>query len=215
MMRLYGYYRSSAAYRVRIAVNLKGLDVEHVPVNLVRDGGEQHDTDYRHLNPQGLVPLLVVDGRPISQSLAIIEHLDELHRKPPFLPSDAHDRATVRAMALAIACDIHPLNNLRVLNRLGDQLAADKEARKIWYRHWGEIGLGALEDMVKAAGAKGRFCYGDRPGLADICLVPQMYNARRFACDLSNCPTLQTIDAACRALPAFAGAAPENQPDAP
>lgn len=213
MMRLYGYYRSSAAYRARIAVNLKGLDVEHVSVHLVRDGGEQHKKDYLDLNPQGLVPLLIHDGQPISQSLAIIEYLDEVFPDPPFLPAGPGDRAQVRAMALAIACDIHPLNNLRVLNRLGDQFDADKDAKRAWYAHWIATGLTALEDMVK--GASGRFCFGDRPGLADICLVPQVYNARRYDCDLDGCPTLVAIDEACRAMPEFADAAPENQPDAP
>jgi maleylpyruvate isomerase len=212
MLKLHGYFRSSAAYRCRIALNLKGLAHETASVHLTKDGGQQNAPTYRALNPQALVPTLEHDGKVITQSVAIIEYLDEIHPEPPLLPGDAERRARIRAFALAIACDIHPINNLRVLNYLKGPLQQAQTAVDAWYRHWVETGLAACEALLPATAS--RFCFGGRPTLADICLVPQMYNARRFNCDLSGMPRLVAIDASCRTLPAFAGAAPEAQPDA-
>jgi maleylacetoacetate isomerase len=212
-MRLYSYFRSSAAYRVRIALALKKLDAEILPVHLLRGGGEQLGPIYRKLNPQALVPTLETEAGALTQSLAIIEYLEEMHPQPPLLPRDPYERARVRAFALVIACDIHPLNNLRVLNKLRADLSADQAAIEAWYCHWITLGLGALETMVSdRAGAKG-VCFGDGPGLADICLVPQMANARRYACDLSAMPKLMAIDTALRQRPEFRAAAPEAQAD--
>ncbi|MEE3626121.1 maleylacetoacetate isomerase [Nitrospirillum sp. BR 11752] len=217
LLTLYTYFRSSAAYRVRIALNLKGLTAEQVPVHLLRDGGEQLKPDYLALNPQGQLPTLAVtdDSRfhLLTQSLAIVEYLDEVHPIPPLLPADPILRAQARAVALAIACDIHPLNNLRVQKYLKGEMGVDEERAGRWVRHWMETGLAAVEAMVRPHA--GRFCVGDTPGLADLTLVPQMFNARRFNADLSACPTLVAIDAAARDLPAFADAAPERQGDAP
>ncbi|MDO4682429.1 MAG: maleylacetoacetate isomerase [Lautropia sp.] len=212
-MKLYTYFRSSAAYRVRIALNLKGLPYESVPVHLVRDGGEQRQPAYRALNPAGLVPALVDQGEVLTQSLAIIEYLDEQHPTPALLPEGALDRARVRALAQTIACDTHPLNNLRVLQYLGKVLGADEAARQAWYRHWVAEGLGAVERLLAADPRTGDFCHGNAPGLADCCLVPQVFNARRFDCDLSGMPVIQRIVARCESLPAFQQAAPEQQPD--
>lgn len=212
-MQLYSYFRSSAAYRVRIALNLKGLSYEYKPVHLLKDGGQQLSPEYRRLNPNALVPSLVDGDQVLTQSLAIIEYLEELHPQPPLLPADPAGRARVRAIAQTIACDIHPLNNLRVLKYIKGTLGASEEAKNEWYRHWVQQGLAALEAMLDSP-ATGRYCHGDTPTLADLCLVPQMANARRFDCDLSRVPTLVRIDAACRALPAFADAAPDKQPDA-
>jgi maleylacetoacetate isomerase len=212
-MKLYDYFRSSAAYRVRIALNLKGVTPERAFVHL-RHGAQRGD-DYLALNPQGLVPSLVTgDGDVLTQSLAIIEWLDETHPKPPLLPSDAAGRARVRALALAIACDIHPLNNLRVLNYLTGTLGATDAQKNGWYRYWCDVGLEALETQLARETATGAFCHGGTPSLADICLVPQLANARRVDLDLAPYPTLLSIEAACMALPAFAAAAPSKQPDA-
>ena len=212
-MKLYDYFRSSAAYRVRIALNLKGVTPERAFVHL-RHGAQRGD-DYLALNPQGLVPSLVTgDGDVLTQSLAIIEWLDETHPKPPLLPSDAAGRARVRALALAIACDIHPLNNLRVLNYLTGTLGATDAQKNGWYRYWCDVGLEALETQLARETAAGAFCHGGTPSLADICLVPQLANARRVDLDLAPYPTLLSIEAACMALPAFAAAAPSKQPDA-
>ncbi len=211
-MKLYTYFRSSAAYRVRIALNLKNVDYDPVFVHLRR--GEQSAPGYLGLNPQGLVPTLVDGDRVLVQSLAIIEYLDETRPDPPLLPHDPAGRARVRGLALAVACDIHPLNNLRVLACLRGPLGIERARRDDWYRHWVAAGFGALERMLADAPETGRFCQGDAPGLADICLVPQVYNARRLKVDLAPHPTIRRIDAACRDLPAFAAAAPENQPDA-
>lgn len=210
MTRLYTYFRSSAAYRVRIALNLKGMDYDAVPVHLVKEGGQQKKPDYLALNPQGLVPALDVDGHVLTQSLAIMEYLDETRPSPPLLPADPLGRARVRAIAQAIACDIHPVNNLRVLQYLSATLGVDQGGKDAWYRHWVQIGLAAVEDMLSG---EGDFCHGDQPGLADCCLVPQVFNARRFKCDLSVLPKIVAISERCAALPAFAKAAPENQPD--
>lgn len=213
-MQLYGYFRSSAAYRVRIALNLKGLSYEYVPVHLLKEGGQQLSETYRALNPAALVPTLVDDGAALGQSLAIIEYLDETRPEVPLLPADALGRARVRGLAQAVACDTHPLNNLRVLKYLKHTLAVSEEAKNEWYRHWVGVGLAALEQMLAGSDATGRFCHGDSPTIADLCLVPQVYNARRFGCDLSDYPTIERIDAACGELQAFIDAQPQNQPDA-
>jgi maleylacetoacetate isomerase len=213
-VKLYGYFRSSAAYRVRIALNLKGLAWESEPVDLRPPANAQRSPAFLALNPQGLVPVLVDGERVITQSLAIIEYLDEVRRTPPLLPAAAADRAQVRAFALAIACDIHPLNNTRVLGYLRAQLGADEAAVSAWYAHWVTRGLHALEAQVARLGSDGRHMFGDSVTLADVCLVPQIYNARRFNCDLAPCPTLVSIGAHLETLPAFARAAPEAQPEA-
>jgi len=212
-MKLYDYFRSSAAYRVRIALNLKGLAPERAFVHLRR--GAQRADDYLAVNPLGLVPSLVTDGGEVlTQSLAIIEWLDETHPQPPLLPPDAAGRARVRALALAIACDIHPINNLRVLNYLTGTLGATEAQKNGWYRYWCDVGFEALETQLAREKATGAFCHGGSPTIADICLVPQLANARRVELDLSLYPTLLRIEAACNALPAFAAAAPSKQPDA-
>jgi maleylacetoacetate isomerase len=212
-MKLYDYFRSSAAYRVRIALNLKGLAPERTFVHLRR--GAQRADDYLALNPQGLVPALVTDnGAVLTQSLAIVEWLDETHPRPPLLPADANGRARVRSIAQSIACDIHPLNNLRVLNYLTGTLGATEAQRDGWYRYWIDLGFEALEKRLAGERATGRFCHGDAPTLADVCLVPQVANARRFNVGLAPYPTIVRIDAACSELAAFADAAPSKQPDA-
>ncbi|OEY66044.1 maleylacetoacetate isomerase [Marinobacter sp. X15-166B] len=214
MTTLYGYFRSSAAYRVRIALNLKGLSYDQVPVNLVK--GEQHGDANRARNPQGLVPSLVVeDGQVLNQSLAICEYLNEKHPEKPLLPADAEGRVRVRSLAQIVACEIHPLNNLRVLKYLVGEMNATEEAKLAWYRHWIAEGFTALEAMLSREAGSGDFCHGDTPTLADLCLVPQVYNAERFECDLTPYPRIQEIATNCRALPAFAQAAPEAQTDAP
>jgi maleylacetoacetate isomerase/maleylpyruvate isomerase len=213
-MKLYTYFRSSAAYRVRIALNLKGLPWEAAPVHLVRGGGEQRLPAYLTLNPAGLVPTLEDEGQVLTQSLAIIEYLDETRPEPALLPGSAAERARIRAIAQAIACDIHPLNNLRVLRYLSRELGVSEEQKTAWYRHWITLGLGAVEAMLANDARAGRFCHGDTPTLADCCLVPQMFNARRFDCDLSAMPTVRRIAETCEALDAFRLAAPASQPDA-
>jgi maleylacetoacetate isomerase len=214
-LRLYGYWRSSAAYRVRIALNLKGLAYESVPVHLIRDGGEQHSPEFAATSPQRLVPVLQHGERHIRQSLAIIEYLDELWSEPPLLPATPRDRARARALALLVACDIHPLNNLRVLQYLEREFNAPQSERDVWVRHWIVEGLQAFEALLVEDLSRGAFCEGDTPGIADCCLIPQLYNARRFGVDLAPFPTLREIEAGCLALPAFDAARPEHQPDAP
>lgn len=204
---LYDYYRSSAAYRVRIALNLKGIDYESRPVNLA--GGDQKRADYRAVNPQGLVPMLEIDGEQLTQSLAIIAYLDLKFPNQPLIPASASARAHVLALSLTIACDIHPLNNLRVLHYLRDELAEEQEVRDSWYRHWITEGFTALEALAKEKA--GSFLCGDAPTLADVCLVPQMYNARRFDVPLESYPTLLKADANASALPPFAAAHPDRQ----
>lgn len=214
MLQLYSYFRSSAAYRVRIALNLKGLPFEYIPVHLLKDGGQQHAADYQRINPAELVPALVEDGHAITQSLAIMEYLDETHPEPALLPRDALGRARVRALAQSIACEMHPLNNLRVLQYLERDLKLDETAKNTWYRHWVTVGFTALEAMLANNPNTGIFCHGDTPGLADCCLMPQILNARRFDTPLDPFPTILRIETTCLALDAFAKAAPQLQPDA-
>ncbi len=211
-MKLYTYYRSSAAYRVRIALNLKGIQYESVPVNLLP--GAHRQPEYLGRNPQGLVPALEDDGAVIGQSLAVIEYLEESHPQPPLLPRSALDRARVRSMALAIACDVHPLNNLRVLNYLRSPLGQDEAAVDTWYRHWIAEGFRGLEEEVRRWSGDGHHMFGTQVTLADVCLVPQMFNARRFKCNIEPFSTLRAICAHLETLPAFARAAPAAQPDA-
>ncbi|MFZ6798228.1 maleylacetoacetate isomerase [Undibacterium sp. Di24W] len=217
-MQLYSYFRSSASYRVRIALNLKGIECEQLPVHLVKDGGEQFSEQYRTINPEALVPALVDsengDEHVISQSLAILEYLEEKYPQFALLPMDSADRAYVRALSLSIACDIHPVNNLRVLKYLSANFAATDEQKNAWYRHWCELGLSAIEQRLAQGGRSGNFCFGDRPGMADCCLIPQVYNAQRFKCDLSAMPKILEINERCLALDAFDRAAPGNQADA-
>ena len=214
MLTLHNYFRSSAAYRVRIAMNLKGLDYDYVPVHLTRDGGMQFKEPYKSLNPQQLVPLLDDDGFQISQSLAIIEYLDERFPNTRLLPDSPEGRARVRQIALAISCDIHPLQNLRVLKYLTGTLGASEESKTQWIHHWLSEGLAALEADLSRAPTRGRFCFGDTPSMADCTLVPQMFSAARFNVDTVPYPTLRAIYAACEAIPAVAAAHPSRQMDA-
>ena len=211
---LYGYFRSSAAFRARIALNLKGIKPENRFVHLLKDGGQQHAPGYARVNPQELIPTLLHDGHTIGQSLAIIEYLDEVRLEPPLLPRDPAGRARVRQLAYAVACDIHPVNNLRVLLHLRDTFGADETARAEWQRHWIALGFAALETLLAGSPETGTFCHGDAPTLADICLVPQMANARRVNTNLAPYPTLVRIEETALAHPAFDAALPKNQPDA-
>ena len=211
-MKLYTYFRSSAAYRVRIALNLKGVDCELVPVDL--RPGAHRQPDYLALNPQGLIPALEDGGAVIGQSLAVIEYLEETHPHPPLLPRSPLDRARVRSLALNVACDMHPLNNLRVLNYLRGPLGQEQAAVDTWYRHWITEGFRGLEEEAKRASGDGRHMFGTQVTLADVCIVPQMFNARRFKCNVEPFPTLRAICAHLEALPGFARAAPGAQPDA-
>lgn len=218
-LTLYTYWRSSAAYRARIALALKSLTFTSVPKHLLRDGGEQKRPDYLALNPQGLVPALVDDGFVVPQSLAICEYLEEIHPEPRLLPGSARDRATIRGMALAIACDTHPLNNLPVVGYLRREFAADDAAVQRWMSHWIHRGFSALERWVETCAGpdlapdRHCYCYGAQVTLADVCLVPQMYNARRFAVDLAAFPRLVAICRHLENLPPFVAARPEAQPD--
>ena len=211
---LYSYWRSSAAFRVRIALNLKGLHYETRAIHLLREGGEQHSPAYAALNPQELVPTLLDGERVLTQSMAILEYLDETRPQPSLLPADAAGRARVRALAQVVACDIHPIGNLRVLQWIDSQFHADDEQKSVWMRHWVSTGLHALETMLTSSKDTGRYCHGDTPGLADACLVPQVYNARRWKVPLGDYPTILRIDATCATLDAFHNAMPEQQPDA-
>lgn len=212
-LQLFTYYRSSAAYRVRIALALKQLDYKQLPVNLLK--GDQKQETYLKVNPQGLVPALATAEGTITQSLAIIEYLEETHSELPLLPSKAIDRAYVRSMAYQIAMEIHPLNNPRITQFLLLEIDVSKAQKLHWYRHWIDIGFAALERRLTLSGSNGRFCFGDAVSLADICLIPQVYNALRFDCPLQDYPTIGAIYDYCYQLPAFAAASPEAQPDYP
>lgn len=211
-MKLYGYFRSSASYRVRIALNLKGVDAQQVPVNLRE--GEQKAAGYQGINPQGLLPSLQHDGHILTQSLAIMEYLEECFPEPAILPDDPSERARVRALSQVIASDISPLNNLGVLKYLKDDLNVTDEQKDAWYRHWIEKGFSALESLLANSEHTGNFCHWDSPTMADCCLVPQVFNARRFGCPLEAYPTILRIDAICAQHPAFAKAHPSEQQDA-
>lgn len=212
---LYSYWRSSAAYRVRIALNLKKLPYTIRPVHLVRDGGQQHQESYRKLNPQELVPTLLHGELVVRQSLAIIEYLDETWPEVPLLPATPAARARARGMADLVACDIHPIGNLRVLQYLGQECGMPQAQREQWSRHWIEQGFKALEAVLDEDPSRGRFCCGEAPGLADICLVSQMYNALRWGVDMQAFPSINAVYTACQELDAFQQAAPEAQPDVP
>ena len=214
MMKLYSYWRSSAAYRVRIALNLKGLEHEIVPVNMLKDGGEQLGDAYKQINPQGLVPTLVDGDITLTQSLAILEYLEEQYSRVNLLPGNTGDRARVRQFAQLTACDIHPLNNLRVLKYLKQGLNIADDAKDAWYRHWIMLGFEAFENSLVKAKSTGPYCLGAEVTLADLCLIPQMYNAHRFDVPLEAYPTLCAIEQACLELDAFKQASPEKQIDA-
>jgi maleylpyruvate isomerase len=213
-MKLYSYFRSSAAFRVRIALNLKGLDYDYAPVHLLRDGGEQLKPEYRELNPDGIVPTLVDGNDVLTQSIAIIEYLEETHPEPALLPGTALDRAFIRSVALQVACEIHPIDNLRVLKYLKHTLKVGEEAKDTWYRHWLETGFNSLEKRLANDPRVGALCFGNTPTLADLCLVPQVFNARRFNIDMSRYPTIQRIADHAGQIDAFVRAAPGQQPDA-
>jgi maleylpyruvate isomerase len=213
-MKLFTYFRSSAVFRVRIALNLKGVSYEPVTVDIRAAASEQQKPEYLALNPQGLVPALATEGTTLAQSLAIIEYLEEEYPAPPLLPPTAVERARVRSMALAVACDIHPLNNLRVTNYLRDRMDQDDDSIKAWCRHWIAAGFGALEEEARHLSGDGRHMFGSSVTIADIVLVPQMYNARRLKCDIAPYPTLRATSSHLESLPPFARAAPEAQPDA-
>ena len=211
-MKLYSYFRSSAAYRVRIALNLKGLPAEIVPVHLVKNGGEQHSAEYRQLNASELVPTLIDDTFALSQSLSILEYLDEKYPEPALLPKQIQQRALIRAFSQNIACDIHPLNNLRVLQYLQNVFALSEGEKSTWYKHWIELGMRSLEAQLTES--NGQFCFGEQATFADCCLIPQVYNAKRFNIDVSTFPKIESIYQHCMTLDAFQQAAPEAQIDA-
>lgn len=213
-IHLYSYFRSSASYRVRIALHLKGQSYDTVPVHLVNNGGEQFAPAFSALNPQSLVPVMEAEGHHFTQSLAMLEYLEERFPTPPLLPAGLAERAMVRQIAQEIACDIHPLNNLRVLRMLTKELGLDDTVKQQWIEHWIKLGFAALEAQLVTSTQRGRFCFGDTPTMADCCLVPQVFNARRFNVDMTPYPTLVAIDAACQELQAFQLAAPGVQPDA-
>jgi len=212
MIKLYSYFRSSAAYRVRIALNLKALPYESIPVHLLNNGGEQHSAHYKSINPMKLVPSLVDGEQVFTQSLAIIEYLEEAYPDTTsLLPDEVNVRANIRAISQMIACDIHPVNNLRVLQYLNNQLDIDETHRNDWYKHWITVGFDALEKVL--AKQPGKFCIGDTPTMADCCLIPQIYNAKRFHVHLDDYPHILSVYSSCKELPAFVQAEPEKQPD--
>ena len=214
-MKLYSYFRSSASFRVRIALALKGLSYDYLPVHLVKDGGQQFAAEFKAMNPAALVPVLQDDdGGVLTQSLAIIEYLEETRPNPPLLPADPAGRARVRSLALSIACEIHPLNNLRVLGYLTKTLGVTEDQKNAWYRHWVETGLATVEAMLANDPRTGSFCHGEAPTLADVLLVPQIFNAQRFNCRLDHVPTVMRIHQRCLTVPAFAASVPAEQPDA-
>lgn len=214
MLKLYTYFRSSAAYRVRIALNLKGLAYQSVPVHLLKSGGEHLQDDYRAINPGAMLPSLQDGDAILTQSLAILEYLEEVYPDSALLPADPLGRARVRALALTVACDIHPINNLRVLKYLGGTLQLSEQAKTEWYRHWVRQGLAIIETHLARDPQTATFCHGDTPTLADCCLIPQVFNAQRFQVDVSAYPTIAAIHARCSGLPAFIAAHPAQQPDA-
>lgn len=211
---LHSYFRSSAAYRVRIALGLKGIAYDQCPVHLLRDGGQQRSDQFRQINPQGLVPVWDDGNGPLAQSLAIMEYVDDTHGGIRLLPGDPYMRARIRQFSLAVACDIHPVNNLRVLKYLTERLGITEAEKTAWIRHWVTDGLAALEAMLAAEPSRGRFCFGDGPTMAECCLVPQLFNARRFGIALDAYPLLAAVDAQCQELDAFQNAHPMQQPDA-
>lgn len=208
-MKLYDYYRSTTCYRVRIALNIKNINYEKINIHLVNHGGEHHSPEYRKVNPQGLVPSLEVNGQVISQSLAIINYLDETYPSPPLLPQNAMDRATVSSLALIVACDMHPLNNLRVLNRLKEQFKASESQITEWYHQWIKVGFDAFEAKLQNLPRHHPFCFGSTVSLADLCLIPQVYNAHRFHFAMDNYPLINEINAHCLTLEEFQKASPE------
>lgn len=211
-MKLYGYFRSSASYRVRIALNMKGLAYEQVSVHLGK--GKQHDPEFAAISPQNLVPVLEHEGRLLYQSLPILQFLDEVYPHPQLLPKDPYERNRVRSLALIVAAEIHPLNNVRVLNYLTNTLNVSDQQRQAWYHHWIVTGFQALEKRLATEKQTGRFCHGDQPGFADVCLVPQVANANRYKVDLTSFPTIRRINDECLKLEPFSKAMPQNQPDA-
>ncbi|HWD48568.1 MAG TPA: maleylacetoacetate isomerase [Rhizomicrobium sp.] len=211
---LYGYFRSSAAFRARIALNLKGIKPEQRFIHLLKDGGQQHSADYKAINPQELIPALVHDGHTITQSLAIIEYLNEIVPQPPLLPADAHGRAYCREIAYAVACDIHPVNNLRIGQYIKRTFKTQDEDVLSWQRHWITVGFDAIEKILATSAETGAYCHGDVPTIADICLIPQVANARRANLDIAAWPTIARIETHALANPAFDAALPKNQPDA-
>ena len=213
-MKLYSYWRSSAAYRVRIALNLKGLDYEVIPVHLLKQGGEQHHPEYLSINPQAIIPTLVDGDVTLGQSLAIMDYLEAKHPQPSLYPEGIVERAFTQQVALTVACDIHPLNNLRILKYLKHGLSQDDESRDAWYHYWIRAGFAAIEQMLKNRNHQGPYCLGQQVTLADACLVPQVYNARRFGVPMGDFPVLARIEQACMELETFRQAAPENQVDA-
>lgn len=213
-MKLYNYFRSSASFRVRIALNLKGLPYEYAVVHLTKGGGQQFAPEFRAINPDALIPVLDDEGQRLTQSLAIIEYLEETHPEPPLLPTAPLERAYVRAIALGIACEIHPLNNLRVLRYLVRDLKVTDEQKDAWYRHWVQEGLAAIEARLVAENRCGRYALGSQVTLADVVIVPQIFNAKRFDCRLDHVPTVMRIFEHCMELPAFVDAQPARQPDA-
>jgi len=213
-MKLYNYFRSSASFRVRIALNLKGLPYEYAAVHLTKGGGQQFAPEFRAINPDALIPVLDDEGQRLTQSLAIIEYLEETHPEPPLLPTAPLERAYVRAIALGIACEIHPLNNLRVLRYLVRDMKVTDGQKDAWYRHWVQEGLAAVEARLVAENRCGRYALGSRVTLADVVIVPQIFNAKRFDCRLDHVPTVMRIFEHCMELPAFIDAQPARQPDA-
>ncbi len=214
MLVLYGYWRSTAAYRVRISLNYKQIPYVEKPVNLVKDGGQQHRPDYKKLNAQSLVPTLVDDGKVIGQSIAILEYLEEKYTDTSFQPTDLHEKAKMRQLCQIIACDIHPLNNLRVLQYLSNELAVNDEQKTIWYHRWLTLGFKAFESLLLANNDQGSYCLGRELTMADACLIPQIYNAERFGFSMDDFPRLMEINRNCMELAVFRDASPERQSDA-